>query len=230
MGEPKRIALTGISRGIGRALFEYYAARPEAYTVAGIARSDEAIHELQAQYPNADAQTCDVRSRLAVEKWSQTALERLQGLDLLILNSGATLKPQRFDRASLSEIEDILNTNYAGMVRVLHSFLPTLRSSSGVIAHVTLPASGFPPAGLVPYALSKQGAGLLLDLLEAESPKSLTRVNVFPGVVDTALTRSIMGKKADIYPSAEKWVERAAVRIAELGPEDNGKHISLMRG
>ncbi|MGB0370108.1 MAG: SDR family NAD(P)-dependent oxidoreductase [Opitutales bacterium] len=230
MGETKRIIVTGVSRGIGRALFEYYAARPESYSVAGMARSAEAIDQLKAQFPDADAQVCDVRSRISVEKWAAHAMETLGGLDLLILNAAATLKPQRFDRAKLQEIEDILNTNYAGTIRVIHSLLPALRSSAGVIAHVTLPASGFPPAGLIPYAISKQGAGLLLDLLAAESPKNLTRVNIFPGVVDTRLTRSIMGNKAENYPDAAKWAETNAQRIADLGPEDNGKHLSLMQG
>ena len=230
MATQKRIAITGISRGIGRALFEYYAQRPEEFKVAGMARSEDAISELRSAYPEALCQVCDVRSRLSVEKWAKATEDWLGGMDLLVLNVGTTMKPQRFDRANMQEIEDILNTNYAGTIRVIHACLPLLRASTGVLAHITLPASGFPPAGLIPYAVSKQGAAILLDLLAAESPKQLTRVNVFPGVVNTALTRSIMGKKAENYPDAQEWAQAAAPRLADLGPSDNGKHISLMNG
>jgi len=47
---PKRIVVTGVSRGLGRALVDGFIAR--GHVVLGCARSAEAIAELRRRYPS----------------------------------------------------------------------------------------------------------------------------------------------------------------------------------
>ena len=85
---PKRVVITGVSRGLGRALVEVFVAR--GHVVFGCARSADLIAELHFRYPPPNAfATVDVTGDEQVRVW---AVEVLPGgpPDLLV-NNAATI-------------------------------------------------------------------------------------------------------------------------------------------
>src|SRR5712671_3763721 len=81
--DSKLIVLTGVTRGLGRALMEGFIA--EGHTVAGCGRNAKAIDELRQMYPAPHRfDTVDVTSDSAVKTWAAAVLKEHGAPDLLI--------------------------------------------------------------------------------------------------------------------------------------------------
>jgi NAD(P)-dependent dehydrogenase (short-subunit alcohol dehydrogenase family) len=78
----RNIVITGISRGCGRALAEYYLAR--GHRVAGCARSQDIIEELRAEHgPLHQFAAVDVADDDAVRVWACDVLAHFGAPDLM---------------------------------------------------------------------------------------------------------------------------------------------------
>src|SRR5436190_14006475 len=88
---PRRIVLTGVTRGLGRALLERFAAA--GHIVFGCGRSAELIEQLQKQFPAPHHFTAvDVGNEEQVRAWASTVLKMGEPPDLLI-NNAAVINP-----------------------------------------------------------------------------------------------------------------------------------------
>jgi NAD(P)-dependent dehydrogenase (short-subunit alcohol dehydrogenase family) len=88
MRTPQRVVITGVSRGLGRALVDGFITR--SHVVFGCARSADALAELRRRYPLPHGFTAvDVLHDDAVQAW---AAEVLSGgpPDLLVNNAATT--------------------------------------------------------------------------------------------------------------------------------------------
>src|SRR4051794_33770227 len=87
MSEMKKVMITGVSRGLGRAMVEAFA--EAGWTVAGCARSTKAVDELEEELgkPHFFA-TCDVAQEKSVADFCAEALRRHGSPDLLLNNAG----------------------------------------------------------------------------------------------------------------------------------------------
>lgn len=118
-----------------------------------------------------------------------------------------------------------------GWVRVLRAFLPGLEAAGHAVAAVMASnPAGFAPAGLSAYAVSKAAVERLVECVSQEVAPDVAVVSVYPGLVATDMLRESLGDGADAYPTPERWGERAAPFLLELGPADSGRHVSIPTG
>src|SRR5688500_2719383 len=84
--DKKFIVLTGVTRGLGRALLEGFI--EDGHTVAGCGRNAKSIEELRNIYPAPNHFTpLDVTNDVAVKAWAEIVLKSHGAPDLLINNA-----------------------------------------------------------------------------------------------------------------------------------------------
>jgi NAD(P)-dependent dehydrogenase (short-subunit alcohol dehydrogenase family) len=198
------VLITGANRGLGKALVEEALRRGVRQIYAGarqpLVHADPRVTPLMLDITNA----AQIRA----------AAEGIKALDILVNNAGLFLPQDALsDRAGL---ERLLAVNLLGTYDVIHAFLPVLalpRSAIVNIASVTaLAALPFRPL----LSVSKAAMFSLSQSVRALSAGRGVSVHVvFPGPIDTDMTRGIQTPKAS--PAS---VARGVFEGMEKGEED----------
>jgi NAD(P)-dependent dehydrogenase (short-subunit alcohol dehydrogenase family) len=244
--QPKRIVLTGVSRGLGRALAAELIGR--GHVVAGCARSGEAIAECRRQWPWPQRfDVVDVTDDRAVEHWAEAVLA--DGVpDLVINNAAAINRSAPLWELSAAEFDTVIDVNLKGVANVIRHFAPALiergsiergsiergsiergriERGSGVIVNISSGWGRSTSAEVAPYCATKWGIEGLTQALAAELPAGVAAVAVNPGIIDTDMLRSCFGAGAAGYPQPEAWARGAADFLLALGPKESGRPVSI---
>ena len=138
----KTVLITGANRSIGletakqlseKGLFVYVGSR-------NLAKGEETVKELTAQgFQNIKAIEIDVTNPESIAK-AKSIVENEQGkLDILINNAGILgVNPQTAAETSVTDIREVFDTNFFGVINVTQTFLDLLRKSdSPRISNIT---------------------------------------------------------------------------------------------
>jgi NAD(P)-dependent dehydrogenase (short-subunit alcohol dehydrogenase family) len=223
----RTILLTGVTRGLGRALAVRLAAL--GHVVIGCGRTRAAIEELQDQLGEPHGfSLVDVASPSEVETWSRRVLARHPPIDLLINNAGVINANAPLWEVPEEEFARVIDVNLKGTFHVVRAFLPSmLERGQGVVVNFSSGWGRSSSAEVAPYCATKWGIEGMTRALAEELPRGLAAVAVNPGVIHTAMLESCYGKSAKSYPGPERWAERAAPFLLDLGPQDNGKSLTV---
>jgi NAD(P)-dependent dehydrogenase (short-subunit alcohol dehydrogenase family) len=229
MSAPRRIALTGATRGLGRALVEKFAAL--GHTVQGCGRSAEDVGALAQRFgPPHGFAVCDVSDRSQVEAWAARALAG-GAPDLLINNAALMNRPAPLWEVSPDEFDALIDVNVKGVTNVLRAFLPAMIArGSGVVVNLSSGWGRSTSPEVAPYWASKFAVEGLTRALAQELPRGLAAVPLNPGVIDTDMLRSCWADSAAAYQKPAAWAERAAPFLLGLGAGDNGKSLTVPGG
>ena len=80
---------------------------------------------------------------------------------------------------------------------------------------------------VAPYCATKWAMEGLTKALAQELPAGMAAVPLNPCIIDTAMLRSCFGGQAQGYPSAEQWAAAAVPWLLGLGPQDNGRSLTV---
>src|SRR5438477_2484489 len=111
LGQPGTpvLAITGTSRGLGKALAEDFLER--GYTVAGCSRSEVTIGRSDLPYWH----TClDVGEEAEVRAWMREIRNRYGRLDALVCNAALVPEPGFLASTTGKRVEDTFRTNVMG--------------------------------------------------------------------------------------------------------------------
>lgn len=199
----RAVLVTGANRGIGRALVEEALSRGAKRVYGGT----------RGPLEHADAHVTPVTLDVTNPAQIQTAVDKIDTLDVLINNAGLALYDDLSDRAAL---ERHLAVNLFGTYAVTQAFLPLLIRSRGAIVN-NLSINAFAPLPLIPsYSVSKAAAfNLTQSLRSLLAPQGVSVHAVLTGVVDTDMTRSL-----DIPKASPESVARAIFDGVETDEED----------
>jgi NAD(P)-dependent dehydrogenase (short-subunit alcohol dehydrogenase family) len=226
MPTPKRIVVTGVSRGLGRALVDGFIAR--GHITFGCGRSAKAIADLQHQYPAPNGfAVVDVTRDDEVRAWAAEVLK--DGPPDLLVNNAATINRNApLWEVPAEEFSQVVDVNIKGVVNVIRHFLPAMiERGRGVVVNFSSWWGRSGAAEVAPYCATKWAVEGMTRALAVELPKGMTAVPVIPGIIDTDMLRSCFGADAGNYPDPTAWAEKAVPFLLKLGPKDNGKPMEV---
>jgi NAD(P)-dependent dehydrogenase (short-subunit alcohol dehydrogenase family) len=221
------IVITGVTRGLGRALAEWYIAN--GHTVAGCGRSGPAIFDFRFTHPEPHSfDAVDVTLPVKVNLWSERVLGSMGAPDLLINNAALVNNPAPLWKVPADEVSKLVSVNIVGVVNVIRAFAPAMiERGSGVIVNLSSGWGRSVAPEMAPYCATKWAIEGLTKALAEELPKGMAAVPLNPGIIDTDMLRTCFAEGASSYPKADEWAVKAAPYILGLGPKDNGKSLSV---
>ncbi|PKA66753.1 putative chlorophyll(ide) b reductase NYC1, chloroplastic [Apostasia shenzhenica] len=235
---PKTVMITGVSRGLGRALALELARR--GHTVVGCARSPEKLQalvtELTLDEPASSSSSTskhllkhlDVRSDNCIKELAKLVVEEGKVPDIIVNNAGTINKNNKIWDVPAEEFDMVIDTNIKGIANVMRHFLPLMiERKRGVIINMSSGWGRSAVAEVAPYCSSKWAIEGLSKSVAKEVPLGLAIVALSPGVVNTDLLASCFGSNAALYEAPESWAPKAATMILNLTSEDNGASLTI---
>ena len=226
MASPLTIAITGVSRGLGRAMTLGFASR--GHRVFGCARSEAAIQALANELGEPHRfSSVDVRDEQAVSLWSESVVSEAGAPDLLINCAAVINRNAPLWEISGDEFSELMDINVNGLTHVIRCLVPAMiANGSGVIVNFSSGWGRSTSPEVAPYCASKWAVEGLSQALAQELPAGLAAVSFNPGIIDTDMLRSCFGSGAAHHPDAEEWAHAAVPFLEKLGPSDNGKALT----
>lgn len=222
-----KIVITGVTRGLGRALVEEFIRG--GHTVIGCGRSGDAIFDLRMthQAPH-DFSVVDVALDNKVAIWAARVLENDSAPDLLVNNAAVMNRLAPLWEQDDRELTKLIDVNIRGVANVIRHFVPAMvAAKKGVIVNFSSGWGRGVSRDVAPYCLSKWAIEGMTKALAEDLPEGMAAVPLNPGIIDTDMLRSAWGDGAGAYPKAEAWAKIAAPFILRLGAKDNGRSVSV---
>ena len=190
--EGRVAAVTGASRGIGRAIAELLAQRGADVSCGD--RLVEKAEETAAAIAEATGQRTsgclvDVADFHSAQDFIACAIEEFGKVDFLINNAGIT-RDNLLMRINEQDWDDVINVNLKGAYNCCKAVVrPMMKQRYGRIVNITSVVGLSGNAGQANYASSKAGLiGLTKSLARELGSRNITVNAVAPGYVTTALT------------------------------------------
>lgn len=223
-----KILITGVTRGLGRALAEWYIAN--GHTVIGCGRSAEVL-TLRFSHPAPhDFTALDVVEENKVALWAEKVLAVHGAPDLLINNAALMNTPAPLWKIPAREFNQLIDVNIKGVANVIRHFVPAMVArGTGVIVNLSSGWGRSTSPDVAPYCASKYAMEGLTKALAQELPAGMAAVPLNPGVIDTDMLRLCWPDGAAAHPKATEWARQAAPFILGLGSKNNGQSLSVGR-
>jgi len=226
MSRRKVVLITGVTRGLGRAMAEEFARL--GHTVLGCGRSGREIEKLRQKLGKPhDFYPVDVADDEAVKSWASVILTSHGPPELLLNNAGIINGNARLWEIAVREFDAVVDTNLKGVANVIRHFVPEMvRRKRGVIVNFSSGWGRATDAEVAPYCATKWAIEGLTQSLAQELPSGMAAVPLNPGIIDTEMLRSCFGGSASSYPKPDEWAKAVVPFLLKLGPEANGKQAT----
>ncbi|KAJ9159077.1 hypothetical protein P3X46_024608 [Hevea brasiliensis] len=227
----RTVLITGVSKGLGRALALELAKR--GHTVIGCSRALDKLNSLQSELSSDHNNdhlllNADVRSNSSVEELARAVMEKKGVPDIIVNNAGTINRNNKIWEVPVEEFDAVIDTNVKGIANVLRHFIPLmLPKKQGIIVNFS---SGWGRSGaalVAPYCASKWAIEGLTRSVAKELPDGMAAIALNPGVIHTEMLRSCFGTSASHYQAPDTWASKAATMILNLTGADNGASLTV---
>jgi short-subunit dehydrogenase len=211
-----KVVVVGATSGIGRALVRQLAARGD--NVVGIGRREDRLSELQKEYPqNFIGHRHDVRDLALTPSAFQSAVQSLNGLDIIIYAAGVMPQIALTEYCTEKDAEIMLVNVTAGMAWINASadYFQSIRA--GTIVGIGSVAGDRGRMGQPAYNASKAAFATYLEAIRNRlAPFGVNVVTVKPGPVQTEMTSHLELKGALTADDAAARIIRRLHRNGEF--------------
>ena len=231
----KTILITGVTAGFGQAAARRFAA--DGWRVIGTGRRAERLRELQQELGDAFLPLeIDMRDRETVESISNLS-PPWGDIDLLLNNAGLAPPMTPMPETDWERIEEVLDTNIAGLVALTRVLLPKLVERKGQIINLSSVAATYPYKGGAVYAGTKAFVRQFsLDLRCDLAGTGVRVTSIEPGMAETEFTIVRTGGDkaasdalyANMKPMTSEDLADLFWWLANLPPHLNINTIELM--
>jgi len=187
----KRALITGGDSGIGRAVAIAFAREGADVAIAHMPEEQEDADETVSLIESAGrvgvSFAGDVRDEgFATDIVSQT-VDRLGGLDVLVLNAAYQKDRESIATLETAEFDRVFQTNLYGLLYSARAAIPYLEPGASIIVTSSIQASS-PSPGLIDYAMTKAAQVAFVKAAAEQLGEQGIRVNaVAPGPIWTPL-------------------------------------------
>jgi 3-oxoacyl-[acyl-carrier protein] reductase len=198
--QSRNIMITGASRGIGKALAEHFLAMGD--TVIGVSRSESGIVS-----DNYHHHLADVTEEADAKRVFASVKKQLGALDVLINNAGIA-RMNAFALTPVSNVQEIMNTNFLGTFIFCQKAINLLRKSPNArIINLSTVAVPLNLAGEAAYAASKAAVETLTRIMAKEIGSfGITCNAIGPSPIATQLISGVGEDKIN------KLIQQQAIR------------------
>jgi len=186
----KTVLITGVTKGIGKALAELFA--EEGFNIAGCARNEKELNEFKAELWNKYENqrflfaSVDVSDKVAVQAFASDVLAEFERIDILINNAGVFI-PGTILGEDDGSFEKQINTNLASAYHLTREIVPSMKNRKyGYVFNICSTASikAYPNGGS--YCISKYAMLGMTKVLREELKEHNVKVTaVMPGATLT---------------------------------------------
>ena len=208
--------VTGASRGIGRAITESLLEHG-AKKVYAAAREPKAIDSLTQQYGSRV-----VPLRLDVTDPSQVAeaARRASDVELLFSNAGIAELTELTSETIVDQSRREMEVNYFAPLRLLQQFADTLARRRGAAVLVSSVAGLTNQPFILTYSASKAALHSLTQGARAVlAARGVDVIGVYPGPVDTDMSRSLEFEKASPQHVANNILDGVEAGTEDIFPD-----------
>lgn len=183
----KNVIITGASRGIGKALVEFFLEK--GHHVIAISRQLDALESKYGQHPKIKLISMDLtKKNAAVEIVTHFGAD--DSIDILINNAGLLINKPFLDLND-EDIQSQIDVNFTAPVRLIKAISPSLNKKGAHIVNISSMggvqgSSKF--SGLSIYSAMKGALNILTEALAAEFQETNTKYNALAlGAVQTEM-------------------------------------------
>lgn len=207
----KKIFITGITKGLGKELFEQISER--GYFVYGLLRNEKKFNELSEKSgKNIKLILADISFDDCIIKIEEAVKD--EKIDLIINNAGIGGKEPKLENVEISDISALFNIHCLGVIRVLKALKTSLSgNNNATILNINSRFGSISRQSLgvykdlevsYSYRIAKAAQNMLTNCLKLEF-KNQNFVSLMPGKMKTKISQS----DADTLPaeSAKKIIE-----------------------
>ena len=212
MQSPKRVIVTGASRGIGRALVDRFL--DLGHEVWALSRNTDELKNIKGIH----TVSIDLSDEQQIVDWVQSC--DVDHFDAVINNAGMLInKP--FAETTYADFEAVYRVNVFGAAQLIRHLLPLLTTDSHILNISSMGGvngtAKFP--GLAAYSSSKGALGILTELLAEEFKDNGPRCNALAlGAVQTEML-------AEAFPDYKAPVSAAQMATYIVDFSLNGHHL-----
>ncbi len=223
----RTIVLTGVSKGLGRAMALGFAR--SGHRVFGCGRDQKNLDSLAKELGQPhEFRKVDVCNSAELEAWAKSLRDRGIIPDLLVNNAAVINTPAKTWTIPAEEWERLLRINVVGTAATIHAFVPAMvKAKKGVIVNFSSGWGRVTSADVGPYCASKYAIEGLTGSLSQELPNGMAAVALNPGIINTEMLASCFGEGAKAYPGPAEWAKKAVPFILGLTAKDNGKPLDV---
>ncbi|MCJ1239155.1 hypothetical protein MMC14_007148 [Varicellaria rhodocarpa] len=239
------VLITGVSKGIGKALAETYLSRPN-YTVIGSVR-DNTVPSAQ-ELKKLSAATGSKLVLVSIESTSPTHPQKavediktagIDHVDIVIANAGISPPVVPLDTVDIQDVVDCFNINAVGPIRLFQAVKPLLEKSSSPkwlsissaaasIANLEVHNASFVGA----YGVSKAAQDWFTVAIHAGN-KFLIAFAIHPGLVQTEMGNAgarMMGMEQAPNTIEESATKTIAILDKATRESTSGRFINVIDG
>ena len=211
------VVITGGASGIGLATARAFLARENQ--VIAVGRSVDKLDAAKAETPGLQTLACDITDEASIRRAMERLTAEHPGFNIL-LNAAGISRACRFaeDDGAIDLARAEINTNLLGTVMVTKLALAhLLKQKNAAVVTISSGIAMAPHLGEPTHSASKAALHAFCRCLRAQLKATSVKIfEVMPPLTDTALTKTVKGKKLrpeDVAEAVLAGVERDTYEI-----------------
>ena len=221
----KTVAITGPSlHGIGGSIAVRMAEEGAALVLLGLEEPTALLEQLQPLECKVNYFNCDVADTASAGAVRDAMDDSNIEIDVLVNNAGVDWSSP-FHLMDETQWREIIEVNFAGVLRMSQALLPKLEKRNGVIVNISSATGCAGAVGLAAYGASKAAVNSLTQSLAAEyAEKKVRVVGVAPALVRTPMVAPYVENV-----TAEDWDTIQRCHPLGIGlPEDVAAAVAFL--
>lgn len=220
--ENKVLLITGVNRGIGKALVEV-ALRHNPKKIYAAARNVASLPDF------GDARVVPLSLDITDVSQVQKAAELAPDVQILINNAGVLAFAGVLEGA-MADIENDMKVNYFGTLNVTRAFAPVIAAQGGgAIASLSSVVGLASMAGVGGYSASKAALTSAIQSMRAElKAKNIAVFGIFPGPIDTDMSRGFEMEKTSPTTTAENIFQAMSEGTEDIYPDPMSVQVGTL--